>query len=166
MIIISWNVNGIRSITRKSFFTDLEQLDPTILCMQETKANEDQVAETLEPLNGRFLYSNSALRPGYSGTAVISKIWPLRVIKETGFRDFDSEGRVLCLEFDQFFLVNVYVPNSGSELGRLKYRQEWDKTFFGYLKNLERTKPVDTRGGALWAGQDQRIPAGESIISW
>ncbi len=142
MKIISWNVNGIRAIAKKSFFTDLEMLDPTIICLQETKANEDQVAETLESLNGRFLYSNSAERPGYSGIAVISKIQPLKVTKETGIREFDAEGRVLCLEFEKFFLVNVYVPNSGSELARLAYRQEWDKILFSYLKDLERIKPV------------------------
>ncbi|HBE41599.1 MAG TPA: exodeoxyribonuclease III [Bacteroidales bacterium] len=142
MKIISWNVNGIRAITKKSFFTDLELLDPSIICLQETKANEDQVTETLGSLNDSFIYSNSAERPGYSGTAVISKIRPLNVIKDTGIKEFDSEGRVLCLEFDQFFLVNVYVPNSGSELARLAYRQEWDKIFFGYLKDIERIKPV------------------------
>ncbi len=142
MKLISWNVNGIRAIAKKSFFTDLEILDPTIICLQETKANDIQVAETLESLNGKLLYSNSAERPGYSGTAVISKIQPINVIKDTGIREFDAEGRVLCLEFEQFFLVNVYVPNSGSELARLAYRQEWDKIFFNYLKDLERIKPV------------------------
>jgi len=142
MKIISWNVNGIRAIAKKSFFNDLNLLDPTIICLQETKANDGQVAETLESLNGKYLYSNSAERPGYSGTAVISKIQPINVIKDTGIREFDAEGRVLCLEFEQFFLVNVYVPNSGSELARLPYRQEWDKIFFSYLKDLERIKPV------------------------
>lgn len=142
MKIFSWNVNGIRAIAKKSFFTDLELLDPYIICLQETKANDEQVRETLGSLNGSYIFSNSAERPGYSGTAVISKISPLNVIKNTGIKEFDAEGRVLCLEFEQFFLVNVYVPNSGSELARLAYRQEWDKTFFSYLKNLETIKPV------------------------
>ncbi len=142
MKIISWNVNGIRAITKKSFFTDLEHLNPDITCMQETKANDDQVAETLVPLNGTYIYSNSAVRPGYSGTAVISKIRPLNVIKNIGVDEHDKEGRVLCLEFEQFFLVNVYVPNSGAELARLDYRQEWDKAFFSYLKDIEKIKPV------------------------
>ena len=142
MKIISWNVNGIRAITKKSFFTDLEHLNPDITCMQETKANDDQVAETLVPLNGTYIYSNSAVRPGYSGTAVISKIRPLNVIKNIGVEEHDKEGRVLCLEFEQFFLVNVYVPNSGAELARLDYRQEWDKAFFSYLKDIEKIKPV------------------------
>ncbi|MGI6338511.1 MAG: exodeoxyribonuclease III [Bacteroidales bacterium] len=142
MRIISWNVNGIRAITKKSFFTDLELLDPDIICLQETKANDEQVAEALIPLKNRYIYSNSAVRPGYSGTAVISKLTPLNTTKNIGVEEHDQEGRVLCLEFEQFFLVNVYVPNSGAELARLDYRQEWDKAFFSYLKDIERIKPV------------------------
>jgi exodeoxyribonuclease-3 len=142
MKIVSWNVNGIRAIAKKSFFTDLELLGPDILCMQETKALSHQVAEALEPLNGYHIYSNNALRPGYSGTAVISKIMPLNVTKGINIELHDGEGRLLCLEYEAFFLVNVYVPNSGSELRRLVYRQEWDIAFFAYLKDLERVKPV------------------------
>ncbi len=142
MKIISWNVNGIRAIAKKNFFADLKLMQPDIICMQETKANDYQVAETLGPLNGSYIYSNSAERPGYSGTAVISKIRPLNAAKDIGIKEYDTEGRVLCLEYEQFFLVNVYVPNSGAELGRLGYRQEWDKAFFSYLKDLERIKPV------------------------
>jgi exodeoxyribonuclease III len=142
MKIVSWNVNGIRAIAKKTFFSDLENLDTDILCMQETKAQDYHVAETLEPLNGYHIYSNSAERPGYSGTAVISKIKPLNVTKGINIKEHDTEGRVLCLEFDICFLVNVYVPNSGSELKRLGYRQDWDKAFFHYLKDLERAKPV------------------------
>jgi exodeoxyribonuclease-3 len=142
MKLVSWNVNGIRAITKKSFFADLERLDATVICLQETKANDEQVRETLGTMKGNYIYSNSAVRPGYSGTAVISKIEPLNVIKDTGIKEFDSEGRVLCLEFEHFFLVNVYVPNSGSELARLSFRQDWDKTFFSYLKDLERIKPL------------------------
>ncbi|MBW6500594.1 MAG: exodeoxyribonuclease III [Bacteroidales bacterium] len=142
MKIISWNVNGIRAIARKSFFSDVEIMNPDIICLQETKAKDDQVAEALGLLNGHHIYSNSAERPGYSGTVVISRISPLNITKDMGIMEYDTEGRVLCLEFEQFFLVNVYVPNSGSELGRLGYRQEWDKAFFSYLKNLERIKPL------------------------
>ena len=136
MKIVSWNVNGIRAIAKKTFFSDLELLEADILCLQETKAQDNQVAETLEPLNGCHIYSNSAERPGYSGTAVITKIKPLNVTKGINIKEHDNEGRVLCLEFDTFFLVNVYVPNSGSELKRLGYRQDWDKAFFNYLKDL------------------------------
>lgn len=142
MKIVSWNVNGIRAIAKKSFFNDLESLKPDILCLQEIKALENQVAETLIPLNGYHIYTNSAIKPGYSGTTVITKIKPLNVTKGINSAEHDNEGRVLCLEFDSYFLVNVYVPNSGSELKRLGYRQEWDKAFFDYLKNLERIKPV------------------------
>ncbi len=142
MKIISWNVNGIRAIAKKSFFNDIRMMDPDIICLQETKANEQQVAETLEPFNHYHIFSNSAERPGYSGTTVISKISPLSFTKDIGIREHDTEGRVLCLEFEHFFLVNVYVPNSGAELARLGYRQEYDKAFFSYLKNLEKTKPL------------------------
>jgi exodeoxyribonuclease III len=142
MKIVSWNVNGLRAIAKKTFFTDLEIIGPDILCMQEIKAQENHVAETLAPLNGYHIYSNSATKPGYSGTAVISKIKPINVLKGINNEEHDSEGRVLCLEFETFFLVNVYVPNSGSELKRLGYRQGWDRSFFNYLKNLEKVKPV------------------------
>ena len=142
MKIVSWNVNGIRAIAKKAFFSDLELLGTDILCLQETKALDHQVEEALKPINGYHIYSNSAKKPGYSGTAVISKIKPLNVTKGINIEEHDSEGRVLCLEFETFFLVNVYVPNSGSELKRLAYRQNWDIAFFDYLKDLERAKPV------------------------
>jgi exodeoxyribonuclease III len=142
MKIISWNVNGIRAIAKKTFFSDLELLGADIVCLQETKATESQVAGTLMPLNGYHLYTNSAEKPGYSGTAVISKHEPLNVIKGINIAEHDTEGRVLCLEFEYFFLVNVYVPNSGSELKRLGYRQEWDSAFFSFLKDLEKVRPV------------------------
>ena len=142
MKIVSWNVNGIRAIVKKDFFKDLENIDPDILCIQETKAQDEQVAEALKPLTGYHMYSNSAERPGYSGTAIISKTEPLAVTRGINIKEHDTEGRVLCLEFDNYFLVNVYVPNSGSELLRLGYRQSWDRDFFYYLKDLEKAKPV------------------------
>jgi exodeoxyribonuclease-3 len=142
MKIVSWNVNGIRAVAKKNFFSDLKFLEADILCLQETKAQDDQIEETLVSLNDYYIYSNSAERPGYSGTTVLSKIKPLKVTKGINIRRHDTEGRVLCLEYDIFFLVNVYVPNSGSELKRLGYRQDWDKAFFEYLKDLEKVKPV------------------------
>jgi exodeoxyribonuclease III len=142
MKIISWNVNGIRAIAKKSFFSDLETLGTDIICLQETKAQEHQVTETLRPLKEYHIYSNSAHKPGYSGTAIISKVKPLNVIKGINADEHDTEGRVLCLEFETFYLVNVYVPNSGSELKRLAYRQNWDLAFFIFLKSLEKRKPV------------------------
>ncbi len=142
MKIVSWNVNGLRAIAKKTFFSDLELIGTDILCLQETKARDEQIAEVLKPLDGYHIYSNSAAKPGYAGTAIISKIKPLNVAKGINMEKHDVEGRVLCLELDTFFLVNVYVPNSGSELKRLNYRQDWDKAFFDYLKDLERSKPV------------------------
>ncbi len=142
MKIVSWNVNGIRAVAKKNFFDDFEKMNADILCLQETKAQDDQVADTLFELQGYHIYSNSAEKKGYSGTAILSKNEPINVTKGIGIGEHDTEGRVLCAEYDDFYLVNVYVPNSGSELKRLDYRQDWDKAFFTYLKTLEQTKPV------------------------
>lgn len=142
MKIVSFNVNGVRAIAQKDFFKDFETMAPDILCLQETKAQDDQVAETLASIENYFLFSSSAEKKGYSGTAVLSKQKPLTVSKGIGLAEHDHEGRVLCLEHEGFFLVNVYVPNSGNDLKRLGYRQSWDLAFFNYLKNLEKLKPV------------------------
>ncbi|MBN2774233.1 MAG: exodeoxyribonuclease III [Prolixibacteraceae bacterium] len=142
MKIISWNVNGIRAVAKKDFYDDIKTLAPDILCLQETKAQEDQVAETVESLNDYSVFSNSAEKKGYSGIAVLSKVKSLNVSTDIGISEHDTEGRVICLEYELFFLVNVYVPNSGNDLKRLGYRQEWDLAFFNYLKNLEKLKPV------------------------
>lgn len=142
MKLVSWNVNGIRAIAKKSFFEHLEALNTDILCLQETKAQDDQVADTLSALEGFHIYTHSAERKGYSGTAILSKQPALNVSFGIGIDEHDKEGRVITAEYESFYLVNVYVPNSGSELLRLDYRQEWDKAFFDFLKNLERTKPV------------------------
>lgn len=142
MKIISWNVNGIRAVAKKNFFEDLEKLDPDILCLQETKAQDDQVAETLKQVQNYHIYSSSAEKKGYSGTTILSKAEALNVSKGIGIEEHDNEGRVVCIEYPAFYLVNVYVPNSGNELKRLDYRQEWDKAFFDYLKKLEGKKPV------------------------
>ncbi|MGD9991872.1 MAG: exodeoxyribonuclease III [Salinivirgaceae bacterium] len=142
MKLISWNVNGLRAVAKKDFFTDFKQINADIFCLQETKAQDDQVAEVLSELSGYHFYANSAEKKGYSGTAVISKSKPINVSKNMGIAEHDTEGRVLCLEYENFFLVTVYVPNSGSELKRLDYRQTWDLAFFNYLKNLEAKKPV------------------------
>jgi len=142
MKIISWNVNGIRAVAKKEFFKDFEQMAPDILCLQETKAQDEQVSEAIASINNYFLYSNSAEKKGYSGTAILSKIKPISISKDMGIVEHDKEGRVLCLEYDSFYLINVYVPNSGSELKRLDYRQTWDIDFFNYLKTLEKKKPI------------------------
>lgn len=142
MKLVSWNVNGIRAIIQKNFSEDFHNLNADVLCIQETKAQDDQVRTALESVEGYFLYSNSAEKKGYSGTAVLSRVKPLSVRHDMGLEEHDKEGRVLCLEFSDFYLVTVYVPNSGSDLKRLNYRQSWDMAFFEYLKNLEKTKPV------------------------
>lgn len=142
MKILSWNVNGIRAIAKKSFYSDLQKLEWDIICFQETKANPEQVNEVLSPLKNHHIHSYSSVKPGYSGTSVISKFEPVSVDRGISITEHDQEGRVLCLGFQKFYLVNVYVPNSGSELKRLGYRQEWDRAFLGYLKGLEKKKPV------------------------
>ena len=144
MKLVSWNVNGIRAIAQKEFFKSVEQLNTDILCIQETKAQDDQVEEVLASLklDGFHLFTNSAVKKGYSGTAILTKTEPLSVVYDINMPEHDAEGRVISLEFEKFYLVNVYVPNSGSDLKRLGYRQEWDKAFYTYLKKLEENKPV------------------------
>ena len=142
MNIISWNINGVRAITQKDFFKDIEKLAPDILCLQETKAQDNEVAAALAKIPGYHQYFNSATRKGYSGVAVLSKKEPVAVTYDMGVAEHDSEGRVICLEFAEFFLVNVYVPNSGQQLERLDYRKTWDDDFRSYLINLKKSKPV------------------------
>ncbi len=154
MKIISWNVNGIRAVAKKDFFKDFKRISPEILCLQETKAQDDQVAEVLSSVDSYHVYSNSAEKKGYSGTAILSKEKPINVQRDMGMAEHDTEGRILCLEYESFFLVNVYVPNSGNELKRLGYRQSWDRDFFSYLKNLEKEKPVLAGGDFNVAHRD------------
>lgn len=142
MKIISFNVNGIRAITAKTFIQDMQHLNPDIFCLQETKATVEQVKEALGALSGYEIFANEAERKGYSGTAIATKHKPLNVTYDMGMEEHDREGRVICAEFDSFFVVTVYVPNSGSELARLTYRQAWDRDFLAYLKGLESSKPV------------------------
>jgi len=142
MKIISFNVNGIRAIVGKSFVQDMEEVAADIICLQETKATPEQVNEAITLLTNYHIYANSAERKGYSGTAIFSKTKPLSVTFDMGLEEHDQEGRIICAEYDKFFLVCVYVPNSGSELARLSYRQKWDADFLIYLKKLEKQKPV------------------------
>lgn len=138
--LISWNVNGLRAALKKDFLAYLAEEAPDILCVQETKAMEEDV-EVLWPAGYRA-YWNSAEKRGYSGTCVLTRQVPLTVTRGIGKLEHDREGRVLTLEFRGYHLVDVYVPNSQRELTRLDYRQVWDRDFLGYLKGLERTKPV------------------------
>ena len=142
MKILSFNVNGIRAVVGKNFITDMQAQAPDVICLQETKATPEQVAAAVAPLTDYHVYANSADRKGYSGTAILTKVAPLSVTYDIGMPDHDTEGRVICAEFTNFYLVTVYVPNSGSELLRLDYRQTWDAAFLNYLKNLEKSKPV------------------------
>jgi len=139
MKVISWNVNGIRSLIKSNSLIFIEMENPDIICFQETRAHEAQNDKTLQKYP--YHYWNSAEKKGYSGVAIFSKIKPLNVIKIIGHH-LDNEGRVLCLEFDNFYLVNVYTPNSGRGLVRLDLRKEWDGIFLKFLRNLERKKPV------------------------
>lgn len=142
MKIISWNVNGIRAVAKKDFYDDVTKMAPDILCLQETKAQDEQVAEVLFAINSYEMYSNSAVKKGYSGTAILTKQRPLEVHKGMGIKEHDQEGRVLGIEYESFFLVNVYVPNSGNDLKRLDYRQKWDLDFYKHLHALTKKKPV------------------------
>ena len=142
MKIISWNINGVRAITKKDFFDDFSNMDPDIICFQETKAQDDEVKTALSKITQYHQYYNSAERKGYSGVAVLSKMEPMAVTYDMGVAEHDNEGRVICLEFEAFFLVNVYVPNSGQQLERLDYRKTWDDDFRSYLINLKKSKPV------------------------
>mgnify|MGYP003646228324 CR=1 FL=1 len=140
--LISWNLNGIRAAVKKGFLESLKELNPDILCIQETKAQDDQVLEALTDLEGYHIYSNSAEKKGYSGTAILSKTEPLSVTNDVGISEHDFEGRVIAAEYETFFLVTVYVPNSKRDLSRLEYRSQWDADFLKYLKSLEKVKPV------------------------
>lgn len=143
MNIISFNVNGIRAIARKNFFEDMETLNPDIICLQETKATVEQVKAVLqEKMAAYHIYGNEAQRKGYSGTAIMSKKEPLSVSYGINWEEHDQEGRVITAEYADFYLITVYVPNSGSGLVRLDYRQLWDRAFLQYVKDLEAKKPV------------------------
>lgn len=142
MRVVSWNVNGIRATMKKGFLDSLEAMQCDFLCIQETKAQDDQVDEALAELEGYHIYRNSAVKKGYSGTAILTKIKPMSVRLDIGIAEHDQEGRVIALEFEHFILVTVYTPNSGSELKRLEYRQQWDADFLAYIKTLEKEKPL------------------------
>lgn len=136
---ISWNVNGIRACVQKGFVDFFNNIDADIFCIQETKLQDGQINLELE---GYYQYWNHAVKKGYSGTAVFTKKEPLSVSYDIGIDGYDSEGRVITLEFEEYYLVNVYTPNSQAELARLGYRMSWEDDFRAYLKKLEEKKPV------------------------
>lgn len=142
MKIISWNVNGIRAIVKKDFYDSVKTMGCDILCLQETKAQDQETAEALKALKNYQAYYNAATKKGYSSTAVLSLPEPSGVTNDMGIEQHDAEGRIICLDYEHFYLVNVYVPNSGQQLVRLDYRKQWDADFLNYLKEKEQTKPV------------------------
>ena len=139
MKLISWNVNGIRACLNKGFAGSFKQLDADIFCLQETKCQPEQVDLEFE---GYTSYWNSAEKKGYSGTAIFTKQKPLNVTYGIGIEEHDKEGRVITLEFEKFYMVDIYTPNSKRELERLDYRQVWEDEIRKYLLKLNETKPV------------------------
>lgn len=140
MKLISWNVNGLRAVLKKGFEDFFYDIDADIFCIQETKMQEGQI-ENFE-LKGYKQYWNSAIKKGYSGTAIFTKVEPISASYGIGIEEHDQEGRVITLEFEKFYLVNIYVPNSKRELERLDYRMIWEDEIRKYLCNLNKKKPV------------------------
>ncbi len=139
MKLISWNVNGLRACVGKNFMEDFQKLDADVFCLQETKLQEGQIDLTMP---GYHQYWNYAEKKGYSGTAVFTKEEPLSVAYGIGMEEHDHEGRVITLEFPDFYLVTVYTPNSQDGLKRLDYRMQWEDDFLAYIKGLDEKKPV------------------------
>ena len=139
MRLVSWNVNGLRAIYKKGFIDILNSLDADIFCIQETKMQKGQIELDLD---GYYEYYNYAERKGYSGTAIFTKKEPINVSYGIGIEEHDKEGRVITLEFDKFYMVNCYTPNSGRDLARLEYRMVWEDEFRKYLEKLDEIKPV------------------------
>ena len=139
MKLISWNVNGLRACVGKNFMDFFHEIDADIFCIQESKLQEGQINLSLP---GYHQYWNYAEKKGYSGTAIFTKQEPLSVFYGLGIPEHDKEGRVITLEFDKFYMITVYTPNSQDGLARLSYRMEWEDSFLTYLKRLEEHKPV------------------------
>jgi len=151
MKLVSWNVNGLRACVKKGFLDYFKEVDADIFCVQETKLQEGQI--TLE-LEGYHQYWNYAIKKGYSGTAVFTKNEPISVRFGLGIDHSEDEGRILTLEFDEFFLVNVYTPNSQRDLARISYRLEWEDRILSHLKELDALKPVILCGDLNVAHQE------------
>ncbi len=139
MKLVSWNVNGLRAAVGKGFFDFLENENPDVICIQETKMQKEQANFEL---NGYFEYWNSADKKGYSGTAIFSKTEPISVSYDIGVEEHSHEGRVITAEYEKFFLVCVYTPNAQNELKRIDYRMSWEDAFRAYLSELKKNKPV------------------------
>ena len=142
--LMSWNVNGIRAITKKDFLTDFQEINADVLCLQETKSDVESVKTCLTTVSDDYhIFANaSKARKGYSGTAIISKQEPIAVHYDMGIEEHDQEGRVITAEFEDYILVTVYTPNSGEGMKRLDYRETWDVAFREHITALEEKKPV------------------------
>ncbi|MEH7131169.1 exodeoxyribonuclease III [Neobacillus drentensis] len=151
MKLVSWNVNGLRACVKKGFLEYFQEVEADIFCVQETKLQEGQISLELE---GYHQYWNYAIKKGYSGTAVFTKEKPLSVRYGVGTDESEEEGRILTLEFDNFFLVNVYTPNSQRDLARINYRLDWEDRILQYLKELDDLKPVVLCGDLNVAHQE------------
>ena len=142
MKITTWNINGIRAISKKGFANSIKEINPDILCLQETKAQTQQVKKEAKQLNEYHPIINSATKKGYSGTATLTKIHPVSVSYGMGIDEFDSEGRIIVTEFKNFQLLNVYTPNAGQGLKRLNFKQRWNNAFLSFTKKLNTKKPL------------------------
>ena len=143
MKLVSWNVNGLRAVVTKGFENFFKEINADVFCVQETKMQEEQLDDNIRKIfDGYYCYWNSAEKKGYSGTAVFSKIKPLNVTYGIGIEEHDKEGRVITVEYENFYLVNCYTPNAKRELERLDYRMVWEDEFRNYLLKLNEKKPV------------------------
>ena len=141
--LVSWNVNGIRAMIKKDFIKDVKEMNPDVLCLQETKGQPEDVKTALLLLpDYKVAVNSSKARKGYSGTAILSKEKPIEVFYDMGIEEHDQEGRVIAAEFENYFVVTVYTPNSGEGMKRLDYRERWDQAFREYVISLEEKKPV------------------------
>ena len=138
MKLVSWNLNGIRALEKKGLSDIIAHINADIIGFQETKAQDDQVQSALKNISGYHIYSSSAIKKGYSGTAILSKKKPINVTYGLGIEEHDQEGRLICAEYESFYFVTVYVPNSGSQLARLNYRKIWDKDLLEYIKKINK----------------------------
>lgn len=151
MKLISWNVNGLRACAQKGFFESMAALDADVICLQETKMQADQMDASMP---GYEVFFNSAVKKGYSGTAVFTRVKPVSVSFDIGIEEHDQEGRVITVEFEEFYLVDCYTPNAQRELTRLDYRMTWEDDFRAYLKRLDEIKPVILCGDLNVAHQE------------
>ena len=155
MKLISWNVNGLRAVMNKGFKDFFDKIDADIFCIQETKMQENQVDDNIKEIVKEYnAYWNSAEKKGYSGTAIFSKEKPINVTYGIGKEEHDKEGRIITLEFEKFYMVNIYTPNSKRELERLDYRQVWEDEIREYLLKLNESKPVIMCGDLNVAHQE------------